>query len=802
MYMLIKSAYRNIRKDVKQTLVNIICLALGITTVLYISTYIYHQTSFDKFHAKSDRIYRCVADIKFGDTVEKLTNSQIPLAQKALNDLPEIEDATRLFYDEKVNLEIENKYFHENIFWYAEGNFFKVFDFNLLEGNKSIALTEPNTIVLTEDYSKQLFGNENPIGKIIEVKKLQTSFTVTGILENIPTNSHLQFKFLASFKSIPNERLQRMSDWGNFTNLYTYMLLKESTNISSFKKKYTNFPNDYVNGMLKNLNLSLEQFAKKGNYINHQLQALNEVYLDPLFSDHIHIYGNKQHLFILAIIAVFILVVACLNFINLSTAVASLRAKEVGIKKVIGSSKNKIITQILSETFTQCSIALLLALVILFSSLTVLNQFTGVNVEYQYFYNAYSGLTILLIPVVITVLAGIYPAILISKYNPVISLKGNIFNRGSKSSVRNGLVAFQFIVFIVLICSTILVKKQLLFLQNQNPGFNKENVLIVKNTEQLEDKRLIFKEEILKSTNVISASYTSALPSMFDDASNMFQVPNSDKKVILNRIFVDGNFEKTLKIKIAEGNFFAQEGGDENNSALINKKAAEMLGWTSMEGKVIYDFNFGKQYNIVGIIEDFNIKSFKEETIPLIIRKEAQNDYLAVRIQSQSAGSVIKLIEENWKQLNSKTTFEYEFLDRAFDNQYKAEARLGKMVGLFSIISILIACFGLLGLVSFIATRKIKEIGIRKVNGAKVSEIHVMLNKDFVKWVVIAFVIACPIAYYAMNKWLENFAYKTELSWWIFALAGVLALGIALLAVSWQSWRAATRNPVEALRYE
>ncbi|MCK5457553.1 MAG: FtsX-like permease family protein, partial [Melioribacteraceae bacterium] len=509
-----------------------------------------------------------------------------------------------------------------------------------------------------------------------------------------------------------------------------------------------------------------------------------------------------QHLLILAIIALFIVVIACFNFINISTALASLRAKEVGIKKVIGSSKSKLFSQVLLETFIQCCIALFSSLLLLFSSLSVLNQFIGINIEYTHFYNIYSILTILSIPFIITAIAGIYPATIISKYNPVESLKGNRSNWGSKSLMRNGLVAFQFVVFVVLVCSTIVVKKQLHFLQSQNPGFNKENVLIIKNAQQLKDKRLIYKDELLKSPDVVSASYTSSLPSMFDDASNIFQIPGTKDKVILSRLFVDEDFEKTLKIKIAEGSFFMAGKGNENNEALINRKAAEMLGWNNIQDKVIYDFNYGKQYNIIGIVEDFNIKSFKEETLPFIIRKEAQNNDLAIRIQPQSAGSVINLAKEKWEDLNKNTALEYEFLEQSFDNQYKAETRLGKMVGLFSFISILIACFGLFGLVSFIATRKTKEIGIRKVNGAKISEILNMLNKDFVKWVAIAFVIACPIAYYAMNKWLENFAYKTTLSWWVFALAGVLSLGIALLTVSWQSWRAAIRNPVEALRYE
>lgn len=801
MYQIVKSAFQNIRKNPNQTVLNIFSLALGIAAVLYISTYIFHQFSFDKFHSKSDRIYRCVADVKFG-IAEKLTNSQFPLAEAALNDLPEVEEATRLFYSKKVNIQIGDKNFHEDLFWYADANIFQVFDFKFLNGDKNNVLAEPNTIVLTEDYSKQLFGAEDPMGKTIEVKDLETNFRVTGILENLPSNSHLQFKFLASFKSIPIVLLRRRSSWGNFDNVYTYLLLKENTDISSFKKKYREFPVTYVNGMLRGMNTSLEQFVKEGNYITHKIQALDDVHLDSDFTDHIHKYGNKQHLLILAIIALFIVAIACFNFINISTALASLRAKEIGIKKVLGSSNSKLFSQILLEVFIQCCIALFLALLLIFFGLPFLNQFIGINIEFAFFYNTYSILTILLIPFVITAIAGIYPATIISKYNPVVSLKGSLSNWGSKSLMRNSLVAFQFMVFVVLVSSTIVVKKQLHFLQSQNPGFNKENVLIIKNTEQLKDKRLIYKEELLKLPKVVSVSYASALPSMFDDASNIFQIPGTEDKVILNRLFVDEDFVKTLKIKIAEGNFFIAGKDKENNNALINRKAADMLGWKNIQDKILYDFNYGKQYNIIGIVEDFNIKSFKEETLPFIIRKEAVNNYLAIRIQAQSASSVIKLAEEKWEDLNKKTAFEYEFLDRSFDNQYKEEVRLGKMVGLFSFISILIACFGLFGLVSFIATRRTKEIGIRKVNGAKVSEILTMLNKDIIKWVAIAFLIATPIAWYAMQKWLENFAYKTELSWWIFVLAGIIAFLIALITVSGISYRAARRNPVEALRHE
>lgn len=373
----------------------------------------------------------------------------------------------------------------------------------------------------------------------------------------------------------------------------------------------------------------------------------------------------------------------------------------------------------------------------------------------------------------------------------------------TKSNIRGGLVTFQFVVFIILIFSTVVIRKQLFFLQHQNPGFNKENVLVIKNTSRLNNSRLAYKKTLLDNTQIISGSFASKLPSLDDNITNLFCEKGSKEKFLMNRLYVDRDFENTLNTQMVAGRFFSDQLTSETNNAIINEEAARLLGWSDCNDKILYDFNYGgKDFKVIGIMKNFHLRSMREKPAPVVIRIADQEEYLALRVKAGESRSALKYAKSQWDIFNKYAPFEYFFLDENFDAQYKKEEQLGKLIGVFTVIAILIACFGLFGLVSFASVQRQKEIGIRKVNGAKISEILTMLNKDFIRWVAIAFLIACPIAYYAMQKWLENFAYKTNLSWWIFAMAGLLALGIALLAVSWQSWKAATRNPVEALRYE
>jgi putative ABC transport system permease protein len=801
--IIIKSAVRNLRKDKYQSILNILGLTFGFAAFLFIVTYFFQEKSFDKFHSKSSQLFRVVTRVKMGDTKENLSTSEVPLAFTAKAELPEVIDATRFYFRKNVVVEVgENKYM-ENKFWYADENVFDLFDFKLQKGDKNQVLAKPNSVVITQGFSEKYFGDSNPIGKTIKITDDGVLYVVTGILEKVPANSHLQFEMLASFSSMDFSTDYAIYRWGNFRDMFTYLLLKENTDLVSMNQKIQDFTIQYYTPMMERQGIALSDFEKSGNYVVHSLMPLKDIHLNTTFTDETTLLGNKQLLYALALVGIMIIVIACFNFINLSTARATLRAKEIGVKKIIGSGKGYIVAQILFETFLQSIIALSIAIILLIMSLPVLNSFTGLNMHYSQFFVGAGIISIFTILILVVALTGILPSFILARFNPTEVVKGTVLNWNADSVMRNALVSFQFVVFIILICGTIVVKKQVGLLHHQNPGFHKENVLVVKNTNKLKNNRQIFKEEITKNTAVVGATYSTSLPSMFDGSSNPFSKTDKINQIFLLRVNADKDFLKTLNIKLLDGREFTANAESERFNAIINKKAAEAFGWTDCNNKIVYDVNNGgNNFNVIGIVEDFHIESMREQLEPMIIRYQETGDFLAVRVQPEITTEVIEKANALWAKFNSEAPFEFTFLDESFDNQYKQETRFGKLISLFSILSIAIACLGLLGLISFTLARKQKEIGIRKVNGAKISEVLAMLNRDFVKWVTIAFVVAVPIAYFVMDKWLEDFAYKTSLSWWIFALAGLLAMGIALLTVSWQSWRAATRNPVEALRYE
>ena len=800
--LFIISAIRNLKKDKFHLFLNITGLALGLAAFLFIITTIFHELSFDRFNSKSNRIYRCVAFLKMGDVNTNFPKSEIPLAQAAMNDLPEVEEATRLIPRKNIVVYQNDRKFVEDEIWFADVNVFNVFDFNLTEGNKETILSEPYSIILTKKAAEKYFGNTNPVGQSLEIGDNKEIFQVKGILEKIPANSHLQFEVLASFSSLPVSR--RIDYWGDFTSTYTYLLLKEGTDINQFSEKFKTFPFKYWGPtMEKALGKTLKEWESAGNYLKYELQPLSKIHLNTTFSEELKNHGNSRSLFIFGITGIFILIIACFNFINLSTARASLRAKEIGLKKIVGSSRRLIIFQILAETFIQSVFALVVALGILFLFIPVINNFSGLEIQLSYLLNKFTFLTIIGVPLIITFLAGSYPAFYITRFKPDEVIKGQFNSGKTKSFTRGTLVAFQFAVFIILIFCSVVIRKQLLFLHHQNPGFNKENVLVIKNMSRINNNRIAYKNTLLENPEILNATFASKLPSADDDISNLFCQKGKNDQILMNRLYVDNDFEKTLNTVMVDGRFFSDEIVSEKGNAVINEEAARLLGWADCKDKILYDYNDGgKDYNVIGIVKDFHLRSMREKPAPLVIRITDQEEYLAIRAGAGKINTTLETAMLNWDKYNSDAPFEYFFLDENFDAQYKKEEQLSKLINLFTLIAISIACLGLFGLVSYTSIQRQKEIGIRKVNGAKVVEIIAMLNKDFIRWITLAFVFSCPVAWYAMHKWLENFAYKTELSWWIFALAGLLAVGIALLTVSFQSWKAATKNPVESLRYE
>jgi len=795
-----KTTIRYILKNKLYSFLNIFGLTLGLAAFIYIATYVSYETNFDQFHANANRIYRCVTFAKMGETLECIPRSEYPLAETVKNEIPEVQAASRLFLEENVYTRYKDNKFIEKKIWFADPSLFDVLDFQFIDGDRETALSNPNSILLTQKAVQKYFGEENPIGKSITLSNNQ-NFQVTGVLENIPYNSHLQFDLLASSLTLPE---RNRVDWGSFNSVYTYVLAKEGVDPKVFEQKFETCLQKYEEQVItKYINPSVKEFEKQGNYFKHKLQPLSDIHLNSSFAEEATTYGNLRFLIILGITGILILIIACSNFINLSTATASKRAKEIGIKKIVGSMQKDIFFQVMSEIFVYCILALILAIVLLAIALPVLNKYSGIVMTFDFFFNKTGLLLIIFMPILVTILAGIYPAIFINRFKLTETVKGKSNANNQKPWLRGSLVAVQFVIFIVLIFSTITINKQINLMRNQNPGFNKENVLVVKNMFFLGSQMASFKNELLNNPSVISASFSSAIPSMGDFSNNAFRQKGQKEKYLIDRMFVDADFLKTLDAKMLNGRFFSDNLKSETNKAIINEQAAKLLGWSDSNEKILTDLNGGENdFQVIGIVKDFHMKSFRENAKPFVIRVSESSNYLAIRMQPGDIPKMLDRVKVQWEKFNSDAPFEYFFLDQSFDAQYKSEDRLSKIIGIFTLVAIAIACLGLFGLVSYTATQKTKEIGIRKVNGAKISEILTLLNKDFIKWVAIAFVIATPIAWYAMNKWLESFAYKTELSWWIFALSGLIALGIALLTVSWQSWKAATRNPVEALRYE
>ena len=799
--LFLKTAIYRLRKNKFHSFLNIGGLALGLVAFLYIVTYTFHELSYDSFHSKADRISRCVAHIKLGETALNIPRSETPLAAAAKNDFPEVEEAIRLYPLTEIITHYKDKKFVESEICYADAELFDVFDFKLLEGNPKTALRESNTIILGKKVARRYFGDENPMGKTILLSTNKVPYVVTGILDEIPENSSLQSNIYASFCTLVESK--RLDNWGAFNNTYTYIVTKKGVNIEEFEAKFDASIRKYEDAMIqKEMGISLSEFESQGNYFIHKLQPLTDIHLNSTYSENISTYGNKRFLIIFGITGLLILIIAGFNFVNLTTSRASLRAKEIGVKKILGSPRKSIILQILTEIFIHTLIATIISILILLLILPFLNNFSEIVIKPEFFLNPLTLLTIIFTPIIITILAGIYPAFLITAYKPVDVLKKKFNDGNSKSLTRSGLVTLQFVVFIGLVFCTLIIRRQINYMQKQNPGFEKENVLVIENMGYLDNNRNSFKMEMLKNPSVLSASYSSLVPSVDDNSGNIFSEKGSDKTHSLNRMNVDSDFQKTLKVQLKEGRFFTDNEASEKNNAIINEEAARLLGWRDCNEKYIYDYNYQQEFKVIGIMKDFHMRSLRDKSKPLIIKCRSTSRYLSLKIQTSDLPALINSIKMQWENFNKETSFEYFFLDQSFNAQYKSEERLAKVIGVFTIFAIMISCIGLLGLVSYVAIQRQKEIGIRKVNGATISEILIMLNKDFIKWVGIAFIIAVPVSYYAMNKWLEDFAYKTTLSWWLFALAGAFALIITLLTVSLQSWQAASKNPVESLRNE
>ena len=806
-----KIAWRNLLKNKTFSFINIIGLSSGLACFILIALYVADELSYDHFNKKADRIYRVNSDIVFGGNKLHLAVAPDPMGATLKKDYPQVEEYVR-FYDPGAVKRIKkgNDYIRETNTVHADSTLFNVFTLPVINGDTKTALNEPNTVVITENIANKYFGSTNAIGKLIETGTKQNEiYKVTAVIKDMPHNAHFNFDFIFSMKNVDYP-------WGSFlsNNFQTYILLKKGTDAKAFEKNLDVIINTYVLAQAKQImNVgSMDEFKKAGNKLEYSLMPLTDIHLHSDRAAEMGVNGNIQYVYIFSAIALFVLLLACINFMNLSTARSANRSKEVGIRKVLGTNKQSLIGQFLTESTLMAVISLLFAVAIVWLCLAYFNNLSGKQLAMHDLLQPQYLIFLLLLPFVIGLLSGIYPAFFLSSFNPITVLKGKLSNGFKRSNLRNGLVIFQFATTIILISGTIIVYNQLNYIQTKKLGFNREQVLVVNGTWALGNNKEAFKEGVSKLSGVKDATYAGFLPvgnsNRTDNSFSKEAVMDSKNGLNMQVWDIDDKYIDMLGMEMAQGRNFSKEFAADSGSIIINETAAKTLGFDNPVGKKLYSAFSGDinskpvSYNIVGVVRDFHFESLKDNIGPLCFRYGKSDWAVAFKVNTDNVKNLLGNIESKWKGMAPGQPIVYHFMDEAFNDMYRVEQRTGQLAFVFAVIAIFIACLGLFGLANYMAEQRIKEIGIRKVLGASVSGIVQMLSKDFIKLVFIASVIAIPLAWWAMNKWLQDFAYRIIMEWWVFALAGFIALLIALFTVSFQSIKAAIANPVKSLRTE
>ncbi|MBK6391976.1 MAG: ABC transporter permease [Saprospiraceae bacterium] len=806
-----KIALRNLWKFKGFSLINIFGLSMGLACFVLIAMYVADELSYDRYNEKVDRIFRINSDIRFGGTDLNMAVSADPMGAVLKKDYPQVEEYARLYSSSGSRLiKKGDEYINEDRITYADSTFLKVFTMPVLAGDSKNFLNEPNTVAITETIARKYFGDvQGAIGKTIETSGANpTLFKVTTVLADMPHNSHFIYDFLFSMANVDY-------DFGNFLshNFHTYVLLKPGTDYQLFNKNFDQVINKYILPQAKQYMQieSMEDFAKSGNMLKYSLFPIKDIHLHSSRTVELGVNGNIQYVYIFSAVALFILLIACINFMNLSTARSAGRAKEVGIRKVLGTEKKALIGQFLTESTLMAFISTLLAISIIWISMPWFNTMAGKQLEFTILFKPQYILFLFSLPIVIGILAGSYPAFYLSAFQPISVLKGKLIAGSKKNGLRNFLVVFQFATSIILIIGTIIVYQQLKFIQNTNLGFNKDQVLVVNNPGIRGENREVFKNEIAKLSGIKSASFAGYLPvsnsSRNDNTFSPDAVMNEKNGFNMQSWSVDYDYIPTLGMEIIKGRNFSKEYGSDSAAIIINESTAAVLGPDEPIGKYLYTNDGGSPNSttalqIIGVVKNFHYESLRKNVGPLSMRLGNNRWASAYRVDTKDINQLVKNIELKYKEMAPGMPFSYQFLDDSFDEMYREDQRIGQVSLNFAFLAILIACMGLLGLATYTMEQRTKEIGVRKVLGATVANIVKMLSKDFLMLVSISIVIAVPIAWFGMYKWLQEFAFRMDMSIWIFVAAGVVALLIAFITVSFQAIKAALMNPIKSLRTE
>lgn len=789
-------ALRNFRKHPGYVAINIAGLAIGLCCCILILLFVRDELSYDQFHNHADRIARVNVEMRLTDTPNYGTSSAYPLADFLTTSFPEIEAATRIHNAGSVLMRRGEVSDYEEKGRYAEPSFFDIFDFSLERGNSETALTDPYTVVMTAEKARQYLGDTDPIGQAVSVKSWhgEHDLTVTGILAPVPEHSHLQFDFLISNETLVAAQGERFTTNWHSINGTTYLLLREGMDWAALDERIDPLVRDYVTG----------EYPGRNIWFTYYLQPLTDIHLNRLGLPN-DAEGDMRYIYIFSTIALLILLIACINYMNLATARSAKRAKEVGMRKVLGAQRGQLARQFLIEAICLSGVAFLLAIALTELLLPVFNELTGKTLATHAWSNPTLIGALFGASLVTGVLAGSYPALFLSRFRPIKVLRG-VYRAGSSGALlRKGLVVTQFACGVALIISTLVIFQQLDFMQEKRLGFEEEQVVVMPLRDmELKRQHAPIQQAMTAVPGVRAVTIGMSVPGTGGSGHGVRLAEAPKEEGFIQQVLaVDTEYEDVMGMELVAGRWFDADHPADSSAYVINETAAHYFGLDEPLGRQLNrNDNVGE---IVGVVQDFHFASLHEEIKPLIIYmgKEAWDfNQMALKVDGQRLPETLAAMETAWQQVAPGQPFSYSFLDEDLDRLYASEQRLGKIFGTFAFLGIFVACLGLLGLAAFTAEQRTKEIGIRKVFGAGVPGLVLLLSKDFLRLVVFAFVIAAPVGYFLMQRWLEDFAYRIELGASVFVLAGVLAVLIALLTVSYQATRAALADPIKSLRYE
>lgn len=805
----LKTGIRNLLKYRFYSFINIFGLAIGIAGSLLIILYVSNELSYDKFNKNYERIYRIGVRGKVRGEPINMAVSCAPMARALLREFPEVEQTTRLTKMGDWLIGSGDRKFNEENFLFADSTFFDVFGYKLIKGDPKKVLSRPRTMVMTVSGAKKYFGNEDPVGKSIRVENDSTLFEITGVMEDVPVNSHFHFLLLGSNISYPQQSENPI--WVS-NNYYNYVKLKEGSDPKKFEEKLKTLITKYIGPQIKQfLNISMEEFEKAGSSYNFFIQPLGDIHLKSNLQYEMEPNGNILYVYIFSVVAILILIIACINFMNLATARSATRAKEVGLRKVVGSDKSKLISQFLSESILVSFIAMILSLLFVELALPSFNNLLDIKLSMDYFSNWYTIPSLVGFSIIIGLISGSYPSFFLASFNPISVLKGKLKAGAKSSMLRSTLVISQFTVSIVILLATSVVFLQLKFMQNYNLGFVKDNKIVIKRSDGLKRNMDTFKQEALKVPGVISIANSNAIPgkrySGRGFSLNAFLLegdPNTGTTYTLQQGFISPGFEKTLGLELVEGRFLSADIPSDSSAAVVSQATVKALELDKpLQHRLMSPGQPPRYWQIVGVVKDFHIESLRNSIAPVALTFMPGN-FEGVVIASIDPGNeqrAINGMREIWSKM-SEFPFEYYFLDDSLNKMYKGEQRTGIILISFSVLAIIISCLGLLGMVSFTTSLRTKEIAIRKSLGAENQSIITILSSETLKMIVISTVIAWIVSWFALNKWLQNFAYHTKINPILFFVVPIIITIISLITISFEVYKATLKNPAEVLKYE